>query len=358
MPKTAPFKHLSPLLHSERGIFSCKPNNINLCYNMLMETIDPSSNQPANPAGEVWSNTLSKDGEKPISNQAPDDGNGPDGDRPLTDEEILALKKQLVEYYDDDSKSWAENLFDMQKYFADQIKRSKSRGESVIPEQEYEKWAEDFEYEWQIIQRNLKRREKLIPFKNREEMIKYVGFTSLEVEAKLLTPLTVLHYSNTLSEDNTIEAYAGNYFHERRSELLSAINNSDLPEEEKNKDIDRVRGFWDTVSMHVYSRYKDNQRIHKSAEDAKRDDDTRVDNHNAVLQHLNDLNDLSAKYKTKSFTPRRLFWPNPRDKNHTTPDIQTRMLYDRYVVQGYYENAFKYEIEDYKRELEEAANYS
>lgn len=138
----------------------------------------------------------------------------------------------------------------------------------------------------------------------------------------------------------TIEAQAGNYYHERSTALKQAIESSGQPESEK--DLNSIREFYFAIMDHLDYRYEDPERVFSMG--VKEFDKQRTMSHNNVIKHLNELNDLARKYHVRPFTLRNFCPSDARPKEKQTPAIADLMAYDRYSVQSYYTIAFSSEV--------------
>ena len=138
----------------------------------------------------------------------------------------------------------------------------------------------------------------------------------------------------------TIEAQAGNYYHERSAALKQAIESSGRPESEK--DLNSIRGFYFAIMDHLDYRYEDPERVFSMG--VIEFDKQRTMAHNNVIKHLNELNDLARKYHVRPFTLRNFCPSDARPKEKQTPAVADLMAYDRYSVQSYYTIAFSSEV--------------
>ena len=137
----------------------------------------------------------------------------------------------------------------------------------------------------------------------------------------------------------TIEAQAGNYYHERSAALKQAIESSGQPESEK--DLNSIREFYFAVIDHLDYRYMEPEKIFSMG--VKKFNKERTMAHNNVIKHLNELNYLARKYHVRPFTLRNFCPSDARPKEKQTPAIADLMAYDRYSVQSYYVIAFSSE---------------
>lgn len=137
----------------------------------------------------------------------------------------------------------------------------------------------------------------------------------------------------------TIEAQAGNYYHERSAALKQAIESSGQSEAEK--DLNSIREFYFAVIDHLDYRYMESEKIFSMG--VKEFDKQRTMAHNNVIKHLNELNNLARKYHVRPFTIRNFCPSDVRPKEKQTPTVVDLMAYDRYSVQSYYVIAFSSE---------------
>ena len=149
--------------------------------------------------------------------------------------------------------------------------------------------------------------------------------------------------SNGLSDpEASIESATGIFFNDRSIALAEAIRSSDLPEEEKQSDLDLLSKTF-SVAESYFELYNKEDTINPESEDAIIYDKTRGNHHQAMVKQLNAINTLAEKYETKRFTPRG-FMENPTQKFHKgdlyVEALDSRSSYDRYSVVGYFKRAF------------------
>ncbi len=254
-------------------------------------------------------------------------------ERYLTQQELAQLALRLREAdkqaAPDKAREIAFEMNQTQNSFAKQLQRISERGEKRISKAEFEKWEDDYEYDWNRLKKELE-----------------VGeIYSAEAEADVESPLLGIIKEKLT---NTIEAQAGNFYDERYQSLMNAIRESDSPS--KEKDIEYLHNFRHLVMSHIDYKYIDkyNTAENYDSYDSLRNDNLRVNAHNNVIRHLNGMNDLAKKYHTRKFTPRN-FWTSNGTKE--TPNVKARILNDRHIVEAYYSIAFSYEIRDYERKM-------
>ncbi len=311
---------------------------------------EPSTGNSPNPDVEKWEDVLSdvKPADSPVLEDSNDHN---DSENALSDEEIKQLKKELLDFYNQDAKDWSKDISELEDQFRAQIKRCKERGQSTVPKEEFEEWEDCFRIEWRIIQNALYAR-----LDKRFKGLTDSDATSLQQLEADFTKTISLQFSTGKKLNETIEAYSGNYYDERSRDLVNAIRNSDLSDDEKQQKIDYARNFWSAVLNHLDVMHQDMNNRTPDVLEAKRLDERRSNAHDDVIEYLNNLNDMAQEFHVRPFTP-RYFWPKRRiDKNNATPEVDSRVKYDRYVVQAFYENAFRYEIRDYYRQMAKLGN--
>lgn len=146
----------------------------------------------------------------------------------------------------------------------------------------------------------------------------------------------------------TIEAQAGNYYHERSAALKQAIESSGQPE--SKQDLDSIRKFYYAVVDHLDYRYPMPGEVERRGyEEFEKE---RTLSHNILIKAFNDINDLARKYHVRPFTIRNFCPSDARDKKDQTPAVARLMKYDRYVLQSFYIAAFSSEEQRRKAKQE------
>ncbi len=146
----------------------------------------------------------------------------------------------------------------------------------------------------------------------------------------------------------TIEAQAGNYYHERSAALKQAIESSGQPE--AKQDLDSIRKFYYAVVDHLDYRYPMPGEVERRGyEEFEKE---RTLSHNNLIKAFNDINDLARKYHVRPFTIRNFCPSDARDKKDQTPAVARLMKYDRYVLQSFYIAAFSSEEQRRKAKQE------
>ena len=146
----------------------------------------------------------------------------------------------------------------------------------------------------------------------------------------------------------TIEAQAGNYYHERSATLKQAIESSG--QSESKQDLDSIRKFYYAVVDHLDYRYPMPGEVERRGyEEFEKE---RTLSHNNLIKAFNDINDLARKYHVRPFTIRNFCPSDARDKKDQTPAVARLMKYDRYVLQSFYIAAFSSEEQRRKAKQE------
>lgn len=146
----------------------------------------------------------------------------------------------------------------------------------------------------------------------------------------------------------TIEAQAGNYYHERSAALKQAIESSG--QSESKQDLDSIRKFYYAVVDHLDYRYPMPGEVERRGyEDFEKE---RTLSHNNLIKAFNDINDLARKYHVRPFTIRNFCPSDAREKKDQTPAVARLMKYDRYVLQSFYIAAFSSEEQRRKAKQE------
>lgn len=149
----------------------------------------------------------------------------------------------------------------------------------------------------------------------------------------------------------TIEAQAGNYYHERSAALKQAIESSGQPE--SKQDLDSIRKFYYAVVDHLDYRYPMPGEVERRGyEEFEKE---RTLSHNNLIKAFNDINDLARKYHVRPFTIRNFCPSDVRDKKDQTPAVARLMKYDRYVLQSFYIAAFS-SVEQRRKAKQEREN--
>ena len=146
----------------------------------------------------------------------------------------------------------------------------------------------------------------------------------------------------------TIEAQAGNYYHERSAALKQAIESSG--QSESKQDLDSIRKFYYAVVDHLDYRYPMPGEVERRGyEEFEKE---RTLSHNNLIKAFNDINDLARKYHVRPFTIRNFCPSDAREKKDQTPAVARLMKYDRYVLQSFYIAAFSSEDQQRKAKQE------
>ncbi len=182
-----------------------------------------------------------------------------------------------------------------------------------------------------------------------------IGYAKKELEKTDNTLETMAecaqHMILTTDEEKTyktIEAQAGNYYHERSATLKQAIESSG--QSESKQDLDSIRKFYYAVVDHLDYRYPMPGEVERRGyEEFEKE---RTLSHNNLIKAFNDINDLARKYHVRPFTIRNFCPSDAREKKDQTPAVARLMKYDRYVLQSFYIAAFSSEEQQRKAKQE------
>ena len=203
----------------------------------------------------------------------------------------------------------------------DQRRQNLESNGSKMSQQEFEKWEDALSDELEFANDELEKTDN-----------------SLETIAESARFMIVTNDEHKTYK--TIEAQAGNYFHDRMIALKNAIESSG--DQSLKADLEYTKGFYFAVMDHLDYRYEDPEKVFSMGVD--KFDKERTMAHNNVINYLNRLNDLTRKYHVRSFTVRNFCPSDARPKERQTPAIADLMSYDRYSVQSYYSIAFSSEV--------------
>lgn len=249
----------------------------------------------------------------------------------LTDEQRAEIAENYREkerdHAIDDITFHAEEVKSVEQDFAKELQRKQGK----IGEKEFEKWEDAFTDEWRKIE-------------------KIESDQNLTIRQQAEGKQRIRTYFKEEELDQTIEAYAGNFYHERSRALRNLVENSNDPA--KNQELDLIDGFAAAVFRHLDFKYPKDEIFLKM--DPERFESSRTKAHNDVIHHLNDLNDLAKKYGARPFTVRN-FWSS--EVKNQTPAMSSLMRYDRDIVEEYYYQAFASEEDKRKTAAERLRAY-
>ena len=215
----------------------------------------------------------------------------------------------------------AKQAREIQKDLGDRIKTLADKNEK-ISQKEFERWEEEYDEQYSLADDRL-----------HEEGADFTKYCDVMVN-------TVAYPGSGRENDlkGTVEAYAGNYYFDRKQALENAIKESDKTEKEKEKDISALDNFVSAVYTHIDYKYatQDEQRDYG----IERFDRDRTRAHNEAMKQLNNINDLAREYGTKPFTVRNFHPSDTVSKNRQTQAESTIFRYDRNIVEEYYAYAF------------------
>lgn len=203
----------------------------------------------------------------------------------------------------------------------DQRRQNLESNGSKMSQQEFEKWEDALSDELEFANDELEKTDN--------------SLETIAESARFMIVTTDEHKTY-----KTIEAQAGNYFHDRMIALKNAIESSG--DQSLKADLEYTKGFYFAVMDHLDYRYEDPEKVFSMGVD--KFDKERTMAHNNVINYLNRLNDLTRKYHVRPFTVRNFCPSDARPKERQTPAIADLMSYDRYSVQSYYSIAFSSEV--------------
>lgn len=151
--------------------------------------------------------------------------------------------------------------------------------------------------------------------------------------------------------ENSIEVKSGDYYGARMKSLREAIEGSDIEEEEKKADRDRMAETLDLVLSHVEFEFQQPQDSFES----KMWDINKTEMHNKVIDQLNWLNEIAEKYGTERFTCRDFVTSrghSPGRDHDVGGAMGRKMLSDRAIVKQYFNVAYKERVAGLRRKLE------
>ena len=251
------------------------------------------------------------------------------GEQALTAEDIKEIRakraaeapKKAAEYY-----GWA---LDVQNDFDRRRQKILSEG-GGMSEKEFERWEDEL-----------------------ADNIKYAQGELEKTDGKLDTVAECEQHMIFSRDDTelhkTIEAQAGNFYHNRIAALREAILASDNATAAE-EDLGYVKDFYPAVMEHLSFKYM--TRDEMLDYDPDRYERNRTKAHNDVIKHLNGINDLARKYGVRPLTVRNFLPSDVRDKRGQTPAIASVMRYDRDVVEEYYAIAFSSELQRIRSEYD------
>lgn len=238
------------------------------------------------------------------------------------EEQIAKEKKVSV---DDEVNYFKRGCIDTKRAFQNYLANNNGN----ISKEEFEKWEDDYSFNYQHMQSLALRAG--YPANATSYFDHIEGNTTLPFSD--LPPNKEEKDSYT---DNTIEAVAGKFYSERMNNLVQAIKSNGS--EESIQDYESLGNFWSLVSDHLF--YKSQQYVQFDSDyQARRYDERRTDAHNAIIDKLNQMNDLCRKYGVRPFTMRN-FVTTRRKIKTASGGLERRQRFDRDIVESYYAHAF------------------
>lgn len=149
----------------------------------------------------------------------------------------------------------------------------------------------------------------------------------------------------SLSDRNaTVEAYAGNFYDERKEVLKQKISqNENIAERDEHYDI--LGSLYDKVCSHIEAE-RDFELKNKDVDSYN---DARKNAHNSLITNLNQINALADEYGVRRLTFRNFLTNDDKNYNKSLDiyrDTDARYEYDRSSVEKYMRIAF---AEEYRK---------
>lgn len=247
-------------------------------------------------------------------------------------EDVAKLAKESWNKESDHATDYAADFYraalDVTRDF-DRRRQALESEDQKMSKTEFEKWEDALSDELEFAGDELEKTDNTL--ETMAECAQYMIFTTDEEKTY-----------------KTIEAQAGNYYHERSAALKQAIESSGQPE--SKQDLDSIRKFYYAVVDHLDYRYPMPGEVERRGyEEFEKE---RTLSHNNLIKAFNDINDLARKYHVRPFTIRNFCPSDARDKKDQTPAVARLMKYDRYVLQSFYIAAFSSEEQRRKAKQE------
>ena len=225
-----------------------------------------------------------------------------------------ALKNSNIE----DTKTWAKYYYNAEKSF-----EKRAENGTRIEYEELLEWEDRASF----------------PFERMEKYAKSSHFPSRYERDKA-------ENIGILDPDKSIEAESGNFYLRRQRALNKAIEESN--DKDKEKDLKAGEELYRYVGEHLYYEH-DYETLHSDSEVYQ---SKRRAAHNALINHLNHMNNLARKYSVRPFTLRN-FEDNDfpySGKFDIGGHTNARAEYDRSTVEAYCRNAFSSAYEKAERD--------
>ena len=242
-----------------------------------------------------------------------------------------SYKDQKVQAGIEQAKLQALDIATINKSYISFIKKKHGGDGYAVSEKEFLIWEDDYANVWKLLNDGMRDAHIAYDMKKAASVQREMFFTKDEKE---------LHF--------TVEAQAGRFYRERAADLRSAIEASDNDEETKKKQLGLFTNFYQRINRHLELKAIPPDEVTNEFEDFDKYNALRTYVHNETIKGLNSLNDLARQYGLRPFTPRN-FWTS--EEKDQSPDMGTRMRYDRDVVEEYYSIAFRDRAETAERRL-------
>lgn len=229
--------------------------------------------------------------------------------------ERVKREQEFVERRREDTKHWARYYVGAEQAFDRRVKDNK------ISETEFMKWEDEVGGAF---------------FKMKEAEYDACYASKYEKDRAEMISLS--------DRNATVEAYAGNFYDERKEVLKQKISqNENIAERDEHYDI--LGSLYDKVCSHIEAE-RDFELKNKDVDSYN---DARKNAHNSLITNLNQINALADEYGVRRLTFRN-FLTND-DKNYDKSldiyrDTDARYEYDRSSVEKYMRIAF---AEEYRK---------
>ena len=229
--------------------------------------------------------------------------------------ERVKREQEFVERRREDTKHWARYYVGAEQAFDRRVKNNK------ISETEFMKWEDEVGGAF---------------FKMKEAEYDACYASKYEKDRAEMISLS--------DRNATVEAYAGNFYDERKEVLKQKISqNENIAERDEHYDI--LGSLYDKVCSHIEAE-RDFELKNKDVDSYN---DARKNAHNSLITNLNQINALADEYGVRRLTFRN-FLTND-DKNYDKSldiyrDTDARYEYDRSSVEKYMRIAF---AEEYRK---------
>ena len=218
-------------------------------------------------------------------------------------------EQEFVEWRREDTKHWARYYVGAEQAFDRRVKDNK------ISETEFMKWEDEVGGAF---------------FKMKEAEYDACYASKYEKDRAEMISLS--------DRNATVEAYAGNFYDERKTALKQKISENENPEE-REKHYKILGDLYDKVCAHIEAECD----FKIKNKDPEAYNEARKNAHNSVITNLNQINNLADEYGVRRLTFRNFLTNDDKtyDKVYDIyRDTDARYEYDRGCVERYMRIAF------------------